>query len=1004
MSQLLAPYNNAMRLGQGFNSYTQQICLDRAVVPGPIQENKPTPRELLVLGDQPLVVSPERRYNAPAPDGDQAAIEAPPAKGNQPTDTSVVPAEGAPTEEGAVPKDAAAGDAAAPQKRDQKAILVYPWVKPQIVTYSSRFVDKLSDVTDAMNISGSLSIKTSTIGGKASGSYVDSDKFKSSDINFHLQVRVTNQIHDAKNYNVFNKIEGLDGSRFAEVYGDSFISGWEEGGELNAIVSIKVLDKSKIFQVKAAIEAEMTTPSISGEVKAQVDIAKSSLNKETETTVAVNWSGGGSIKDPLDDWTIDSLKRAAAAFPDLVAITPQRTYAILTKYTALEDFHLKNRSYDVLSYENAGIYTGQLLDSFMDYKMLWKQISNASFELEANRATIDMGEISEEMASHAKVKTFSADDDIVKRTPVLTDAPSDTRQPQKQQQQQPQPQQQQKQQKQQQTQSTALVPGSASGSTGDADSGQSNPDNTKIIKPFTPSFAGLIEAKKICRAEMAKIVKEVDLVAKNPLIATHSDRDNYFLNPLVFKQLLPIVRSLSPENAVLGVRDPSAALILGYSQPKTDEKALPPVHNLDAPLLDHCNQLLDTIKAVAYKARDYRMQGCVGPITNDEVHSLASKFNDLQKLDQTYRLVDLDVFSDQTLLKGIRTRYANGTVITHGIVEGSPSHSLRLDPNGSEVIVEVVVREGVRLTAEGKETGRSFLHSIAVSTSVYQTLDTAKRATGDQEDKEDNTKRTDMKITSRVWLRPEDTRYSLRGFFGLEVKGQISTLGVVWGKDGFVPVPSARIQTAICKSFLGLSKDLQYNVQSLDRRLSEVFLMGKNLSVDVPANSTVKSFNCLQTIDRNWTIKSIDFATNNDNKLGGLSGLQVTYGNGEEIVHGGYDKDDRDWGTTVQPQLSVAKITSGRVNDTQPLYIDSVEFVAGEKDSENLLPDWPLDLLTTQWEGKGSVRVKLDVGNLVELAPNFGNGFAKWSARGFYGEYDETRNLITRLGIVWGRG
>lgn len=31
MSQILAPYNNAMRLGQGFNSYTHQICLHDAV-------------------------------------------------------------------------------------------------------------------------------------------------------------------------------------------------------------------------------------------------------------------------------------------------------------------------------------------------------------------------------------------------------------------------------------------------------------------------------------------------------------------------------------------------------------------------------------------------------------------------------------------------------------------------------------------------------------------------------------------------------------------------------------------------------------------------------------------------------------------------------------------------------------------------------------------------------------------------------------------------------------
>jgi hypothetical protein len=31
MSQTLAPYNNAMRLGQGFNSYTQTVCVDSAV-------------------------------------------------------------------------------------------------------------------------------------------------------------------------------------------------------------------------------------------------------------------------------------------------------------------------------------------------------------------------------------------------------------------------------------------------------------------------------------------------------------------------------------------------------------------------------------------------------------------------------------------------------------------------------------------------------------------------------------------------------------------------------------------------------------------------------------------------------------------------------------------------------------------------------------------------------------------------------------------------------------
>lgn len=70
-----------------------------------------------------------------------------------------------------------------------------------------------------MNISGSLSIKTGQIGGQASGSYIDSDKFKESDLNFHLQVKVTNQVRKPANYSIFNLIEGVKANDFVPVYG-----------------------------------------------------------------------------------------------------------------------------------------------------------------------------------------------------------------------------------------------------------------------------------------------------------------------------------------------------------------------------------------------------------------------------------------------------------------------------------------------------------------------------------------------------------------------------------------------------------------------------------------------------------------------------------------------------------------------------------------------------------------------------------------------------------------
>ena len=312
---------------------------------------------------------------------------------------------------------------------------------------------------------------------------------------------------------------------------DCFISGWETGGELNAIISIKVLDKSKVFQIKAGIEAEMTTPTISGKIEAEANIDKSTLNKETETTIAVNWSGGGSIKDPTEDWNIDSLKKAAAAFPDLVAITPQRTYAILTKYTALASFHQQQRNFSPLDYENAGIYTGSLLDNYMDYKALWKQISNATYELQVNRATIDMGEPTEEIWELAKVHEFHGPDQgrsqsensDVDREAKRLKAPSPA------------------------LNGYEMIESSRGSHVVKATAQHSylqDPVGSFFTQfdGFRPSFAGLIAARKVCRSEMSKIVREVDLVAKDPTLALDADRDMYFLNPLVFRQLLPVRR------------------------------------------------------------------------------------------------------------------------------------------------------------------------------------------------------------------------------------------------------------------------------------------------------------------------------------------------------------------------------------------------------------------------------------------------------------------------------
>ena len=476
------------------------------------------------------------------------------------------------------------------------------------------------------------------------------------------------------------------------------------------------------------------------------------------------------------------------------------------------------------------------------------------------------------------------------------------------------------------------------------------------------------------------------------------------------------------------MRDPAAALLLGYSQPTTEDRALPPVYNLAAEIQAHAVRLRESIEGVAHRAHDYRMQGCVGPISDTEVHSRAKLFNDLVKLDQTYRPSEISVWGKDERVSGIKMQYANGEKKLHGNCEGAPSHTLALAHNGSEAIVEIVVKEVV------DSAGLSWISSLSVATSACNVLETdvtgdepatskdaaastdgtqkmnasstpttndqpaskEKPTKKDEPIKKDESTKTDapskiVKIKTTTWTKPDDPRYSLRGFFGFTHNSSICTLGAIWGKDSFVPVPTSRIVPSLCRNFLGLSKNLQSNIRG-HKAFAGKFFMGSSVSTN--AVGTSGFFNAMDVIDVNWQIKAIGFASDK----GMLSGLKVFYHNGRELVHGVYTKETERWVCDVKSELAIVKITAGKLKVDGPAYIDTVEFVRG--DQQGVLPAWPLHLATLRFLGEGDVRVSKDVSEVVEPAPKMGN--VNWSVRGFYGEC--TGGFISRLGVIWGRG
>lgn len=515
----------------------------------------------------------------------------------------------------------------------------------------------------------------------------------------------------------------------------------------------------------------------------------------------------------------------------------------------------------------------------------------------------------------------------------------------------------------------------------------------------------------------------------------------------------------------MGVKDPHATMILGYSQPPVEDRLQPPVYKLETAIGDHSIPLQQSIQGVAYKARSYRMQGCVGAVK--DMHSQAEVFNDLDKLDSTYRPTKISAWVVDGFLKGVDVKFSSGKNLSNGDCTGSATHWLDLAPDGSEIMVEVIVTEAVY------QAGQPVIASLKVATSACKVLDTSKEMeqplAGKTDEKPDavvgnapgaeplkasdaakpadgaqaddvsktpsttapamgstaadasktpaSTKTEEVKkpeppkeIKTYTWVRPEDGQWSLRGFFGFTYKTRLISLGIVWGKDSFVPIPAARISTPLSKNFLGLCPELQNSIKAIKllknaHIISDNSFMGTSVATTKAIESVttdamdakkddLKHFNALDEIDINWKIKALAFASKNNK----LTGIKVFYQNGQEVACGPYAVADEKWRCDVRSDLVMAKITAGAMDDTAPTYVDTLEFVRA--DAEGQLPTWPLDLSTLRYLGEGDARVSKQVSEVIEQAPKIGN--SRWSARGFYGEHNG--EYITRLGVVWGRG
>ncbi|KAJ5715709.1 uncharacterized protein N7483_012890 [Penicillium malachiteum] len=360
MALSLAPYNEAMRLGMGFNSYTQQLCLNDVVrKPGGVKASE---RDLRTLPNSQIAGSSDQKHKG--------------YLDNQ---------------KGELVRRTKMNDG-------QKEV-------SQVVSWEAGFVDNISEVTDKLNIKGALQITADALGGGggAEAHYVNNSGFTKADVKYDITVKVTNERRIADDVTEFCPLPNVPEGKFTELYGDCFISGFIEGGVFHALVTrteeTKLAKKEMGGSINVNVSLAGGTVKVSGSGEGGKD--ESSEDKKYSTQINVNWSGGGDIKpDGVVQWDINNLMKVAMEFPDNVASCPQRTYAILTKYTALRSYHEQTVRGSPLDYENAGIYTSGLLDAYA-YKTIWKDIYQTISDLNSGSASATPKEESSSMKEYA---------------------------------------------------------------------------------------------------------------------------------------------------------------------------------------------------------------------------------------------------------------------------------------------------------------------------------------------------------------------------------------------------------------------------------------------------------------------------------------------------------------------------------------------------------------------------------------------------------------------------
>ncbi|KAF7317726.1 hypothetical protein MKEN_00860400 [Mycena kentingensis (nom. inval.)] len=410
------PYNSTMRVGMGYNSFTQETCA-RDVVKPALATSKPNNITLAAQSTKPL---------------------------------------------------------------DQ-------------VHSSAQFVSRFGDLLEAFGVTPAAYIKNDGSRAAEYAQFLNVDHFNGHHIHYLIRVLAAREVPCSPELIEFDVISAA-AAEPAKVYGDSFITGFLEGGELVALISVKLRRPSEenIAVGKCRLEGQV------GLVFRVATAATAAGEVDGETTTIV-WRKCGLGMDAPNQWTPQSVREEVMSFPKNAFANPVRLGPVLSKYTTLKSF--LTSKIKVPEYEKSGAYirAASLLEDYLEYKGVWGSIHIAALQVEAGHFSLTPQPQSPELlqlSSEAKAESeavFSDYEDV-----------------------------------------------------------RSSKSSSSVIatnegRPYAATVLGLTKARRDCEREMLKII---DSLAANPE-ANAEDPSRQHLNPTVFRMLVPRITDIAKQQLEL---------------------------------------------------------------------------------------------------------------------------------------------------------------------------------------------------------------------------------------------------------------------------------------------------------------------------------------------------------------------------------------------------------------------------------------------------------------------